>query len=67
MAFYCIKNSTQECTGCMGCEPESHYYCPICGKEVSETVFVDISGTVIGCENCAVIKEPYEVLENEAK
>ena len=65
MAFYCIKNHSKECDGCGGCNPETHYYCPICGEEVFETVFVDNDGDVIGCENCAEIKEPHEVLKDE--
>lgn len=60
----CIKAS-RECDGCMECRPETHYYCPVCGEEVFESVFVDYSGEVIGCENCAEIKEPHEVLKNE--
>ena len=64
MAMMCIKAS-RECDGCMDCRPDPHYYCPICGKEVYETVFVDNYGDVIGCENCVETKEPYEVLENE--
>lgn len=61
MAFGCIKSAARECDGCMSCKPDTHYYCPICGKEVYETVFVS-DGEVIGCENCAEIKEPHEVL-----
>lgn len=64
MGFSCIYNN-KECDGCMNCQPETHYYCPICGHEVYETVFVDNDGDVIGCENCVEIKEPHEVLENE--
>ena len=64
MAYICIKGN-RECIGCMECSPSPHYYCPVCGKEVYETVFVDNSGDVIGCENCAQIKEPYEVLDDE--
>lgn len=64
MAMLCIKAS-RECDGCMDCRPDPHYYCPICGEEVYETVFVDNGGDVIGCENCVETKEPYEVLENE--
>lgn len=64
MGFMCVKSSC-ECDGCMECCPETHYYCPICGKEVYETVFVDNSGDVIGCKNCAETKEPHEVLRNE--
>lgn len=65
MGFMCIKNSRVECSGCMACKPETHYYCPICDEEVYETVFVDNDGNILGCENCAQIKEPHEVLENE--
>ena len=63
MAFYCIKNSAHECDGCMACKPSQSYYCPICGKEIYETVFVDNSGDVIGCENCVDTKEPQEVFD----
>jgi hypothetical protein len=65
MAYHCTKNYNKECDGCGGCEPEIHYYCPICGAEVFETVYVNNECDVIGCENCAEIKEPHEVLENE--
>lgn len=64
MGYYCVKNNTRECDGCMDCKQEQNYYCPICGEEVYETVFVS-DGEVIGCENCAEIKEPHEVLGNE--
>jgi transcription elongation factor Elf1 len=49
----------------MDCKSDVHYYCPICNAEVYETVFVNNEGEVIGCENCAEIKEPHEVLKNE--
>ena len=64
MGFACVSGA-RECDGCMECQPTPHYYCPICGDEVYETVFVDNSGNVIGCENCAEIKEPHEVLRDE--
>ena len=64
MGYMCIKGRG-ECDGCMACNPTPHYYCPICGKEVYEDVFVS-DGDVIGCENCVEIKEPYEVLKDEA-
>ena len=64
MGFPCISGN-KECDGCMGCEAEAHYYCPVCGEEVCESVFVSNSGDVVGCENCTNIKEPYEVLEYE--
>ena len=67
MAFRCIKNHSQECDGCMCCKTDTHYYCPICGEEVFETLFVNTNGEVIGCENCAESKELYEVLEDEAQ
>ena len=65
MAYMCIKHRGKECVGCMECHPSSNYYCPICGEEVYETVFVDNGGNVIGCENCAQIKDPHEVLQDE--
>ena len=64
MGFMCTMKN-RECDGCMECKPEEHYYCPICGEEVYETVFVANDGDVIGCEHCAEIKTPDEVLENE--
>ena len=66
MAYICVKHYNKECDGCMCCEPpDKRYYCPICGEEVYETVFVDNSGDILGCENCAQIKEPHEVLGDE--
>ena len=64
MGYCCEKNPSKECDGCMDCRPEQHYYCPICHKEVYETVFVS-DGEVIGCEHCAETKEPHEVLDYE--
>lgn len=65
MALTCVKNLVKECDGCMDCKPDVHYYCPVCDAEVYETVFVNNDGDVIGCEHCAEIKEPHEVLGNE--
>ena len=65
MAYRCIKHYSKECDGCMDCKSRKAYYCPVCGDEVYETVFVDNSGYVLGCENCAQIKEPHEVLGDE--
>lgn len=65
MAYMCRKYHNKECDGCGECNPDPHYYCPICGEEVYETVFVSNDGEVIGCENCAQIKEPFEMLKNE--
>ena len=63
MGYRCIKGYG-ECNGCMDCKPTPHYYCPICGNEVYETVYVS-NDEVIGCENCVETKEPYEVLDDE--
>lgn len=63
MSYMCRKGGNRECDGCGACQPEVHYYCPVCGGEVYETVFVDNNKEVIGCENCAEIKEPHEILE----
>ena len=64
LGFPCV-NGVGECDGCMACQPEPKYYCPVCGGRVHETVIVDNDDDVIGCENCAEIKEPHEVLKNE--
>ena len=62
MGFMCVKGRG-ECIGCMDCKPETHYSCPMCGKEVYEEVFVDKkSKEIIGCENCIVTQEPPEVM-----
>ena len=66
MGYMCTKNHNIECDGCGRCQPTPHYYCPICSEEVYETVFISNEGEIIGCENCAQIKEPHEVLRNEA-
>ena len=65
MAYMCTQYRGKECDGCMECRPDLHYYCPICGEEVYESVFVDNGGNVLGCDNCAQIKDPHEVLQNE--
>ena len=48
MGFMCVKGRG-ECNGCMDCKPAEHYYCPVCGEEIHETVFVNNNGDVIGC------------------
>lgn len=67
MAYMCRKYHNAECNGCMECwcENEPQYFCPICGEEVYESVYVTNDGDVLGCENCAQIKEPHEMIENE--
>ena len=65
MAYHCVKYPSRECDGCMECNPETHYYCPICDAEVYEAVFVNSNGDVIGCDNCVEIKEPHEVIDDE--
>ena len=64
MSYRCV-NGHKECNGCMACQPDKIYYCPICGEEVYESVFVDNSGNILGCDNCIQIKEPHEVLGDE--
>jgi predicted amidophosphoribosyltransferase len=63
MGYMCIKNSSLECDGCMACREEKRYRCPVCGEEILEKVFVDYMGNVIGCENCAEEKDPWEFFE----
>lgn len=65
MAYRCKLGYNKDCDGCMDCAPERSYYCPVCGREVYETVYVSNSGEVLGCDNCAQIKEPWEMLEDE--
>ena len=64
MGFGCVKTN-RECDGCMDCKPDPHYFCPICGEEIYETIFITNDGDVLGCENCAQIKEPWEVINSE--
>lgn len=65
MSYHCVRFGGRECDGCGACKEEPSYRCPICKHEVCETVFVNDEGVVIGCEHCAEIKEPHEVLSNE--
>lgn len=64
MAYRC-KKGNRECDGCGCCDRESQsYYCPVCGEEVYESVYVTNDGVVLGCENCAQIKEPCDMIES---
>ena len=60
MAMICIHGG--ECTGCMECQKEDEYYCPVCGEQVYETLYISNDGDIVGCENCITTKEPNEVL-----
>ena len=64
MGFMC-EHGRGECTGCMDCRTEPCFFCPVCGEEIEDTVFVDKDDDVIGCESCVKMKNPYEVFENE--
>lgn len=62
MAYRCVFRATKECDGCGGCDPpKKHYYCPVCGAEIEETVYMDRDGDVVGCEHCVRGCEPEEV------
>ena len=61
MAMTCISGSC-ECDGCMECQDEEEYICPKCGKEVFDTIYISDDGSIVGCENCIITKEPYEVM-----
>ena len=65
MAYRCKKNHYKECDGCMDCQSEVIYYCPICGDEVIENVYISTDGEVIGCENCVQVKDPEDVFDGE--
>ena len=66
MAYMCTKHRYKECDGCGACKSVPQYFCPVCGEEVFEAVFVANDGEILGCDNCAQIKEPNEILEDEA-
>lgn len=63
MAYMCIKNFSKECDGCMACKPERNYYCPVCGDEVAETVYVAADGEVVGCDGCIHTKDPEDMID----
>lgn len=63
MAYHC-KCGNRECDGCGNCKEDHTYICPICGEEVFETVFVSNDGEVLGCDNCAQIKEPCDMIDD---
>ena len=65
MAYRCSRNSMKECEGCMACQQDRTYYCPVCGDEVEENVFITLDGEVIGCENCVQAKDPEDILDGE--
>ena len=60
MGYMCIYNHRLDCDGCMRCKKTAAYYCPICGNEIEETVYIYKDGEVIGCENCVMDKPPWE-------
>lgn len=55
----------RNCDGCGNCKKSRSYFCPVCGEEVYETIFVANDGEVIGCENCAQIKEPCDMIQSD--
>ena len=64
MAYRCV-GANRECIGCGRCRETKSYYCPVCGEEVYESVYVTNDGEVLGCENCAQIKEPCDMIQSE--
>ena len=61
MSMTCI-NGAKECDGCMECQDNKEYFCPKCGEEVFDTVYVSDDGSIVGCEHCIITKDPYEVM-----
>ena len=45
-------------------ERESHP-CPICGEELTDEVFINWAGDVIGCSNCVTRREAEDYLLDE--
>ena len=65
MAYMCTRSITRECDACGNCKNQHRYYCPVCGEEVFETIFITYDGEILGCENCVLTKEPSEVFDDE--
>lgn len=65
MAYNCIRISGKECDGCMRCQPDDEYYCPVCGEEVDDTIYVSLDGEIVGCENCVRARDPREMPRND--
>jgi hypothetical protein len=63
MGYRCVCGD-HECDGCGYCKEGLTYICPVCGEEVRETVFVSNEGVVLGCDNCAQIKDPCDMIED---
>ena len=60
-------NGERNCDGCGSCKEVPSYICPVCGEEAYETVFVSNDGEVLGCDNCAQIKEAYDMAVAQAQ
>ena len=62
MAVICVRGT--ECTGCMDCQEEAAYRCPVCGEELAydDKVFSTCGGDVVGCCHCIETEEAEDVL-----
>ncbi|MDL2220055.1 hypothetical protein LJC55_00075 [Eubacteriales bacterium OttesenSCG-928-N14] len=52
MALLCMYGG--ECLGCMRCQGEIHYICPVCNAMLGAyaTVYTAVNGDVLGCDEC---------------
>ena len=61
VAAMTCENGGQECSGCMGCLPDSiPPTCPVCGNE-SDTFYFDRHDEAVGCGECIRTKNAWEV------
>lgn len=65
MGYACIRNYNKDCDGCGCCQSDRECECPECGK-VAETLYIsNVNDEILGCENCIIEKDAYEVLYEE--
>jgi hypothetical protein len=64
MAYNCVKYNGKECDGCGECQPDTEYYCPVCGELVEDRIYISAEGDILGCENCIREKDPREMIED---
>jgi hypothetical protein len=53
VAMACI-NGGRECDGCMRCQPDEEYECPVCGTGLfaDDEVFLNSENCIVGCLCC---------------
>lgn len=61
MAVICIRGT--ECSGCMECQEESEFCCPVCGEDLEsdEKIYLSNVGDVVGCAHCIETRDAEDV------